>query len=155
MKELPPPGICRCGCGEPTEIATKTNYKRGAIRGEPQRYRQGHGARKDPSLNGWKAQRRTRSEAARDRNRELQALRNRARLERDAKRAAEQERLARKAGMELAAKPFVAVYRDEKKRKARDLAPLLLEAKRQLEREDEMSRLARRGGRPKKVVARG
>lgn len=40
MPELPPLGICRCGCGEPTAIAKKTNQRRKA--GEHSLFVKGH-----------------------------------------------------------------------------------------------------------------
>jgi hypothetical protein len=40
----PPPVInpCSCGCGEEAPIATKTDRRIGAVRGQPQRYIKGH-----------------------------------------------------------------------------------------------------------------
>lgn len=37
-----PLGLCQCGCGQPTKIATRTSRKRGTIRGVPQKYACGH-----------------------------------------------------------------------------------------------------------------
>lgn len=37
-----PIGLCQCGCGLPTPIATYTNRKQGAVRGQPVRFIQGH-----------------------------------------------------------------------------------------------------------------
>lgn len=41
-----PSGICMCGCGQPTSIARQTDSRRGAVKGEPLRYRTGHRGRK-------------------------------------------------------------------------------------------------------------
>lgn len=38
-----PGGLCMCGCGDPTEIASQTRSARGWVRGEPKRYVSGHG----------------------------------------------------------------------------------------------------------------
>lgn len=35
-------GLCECGCGEKTRIAPQTDRKRGWVRGEPIRFKQGH-----------------------------------------------------------------------------------------------------------------
>lgn len=35
-------GLCECGCGERTPPATKTNLRRGAIKGQPVRFIHGH-----------------------------------------------------------------------------------------------------------------
>lgn len=37
-----PLGLCHCGCGQPTNIATKTQARDGHIKGEPKPYRRGH-----------------------------------------------------------------------------------------------------------------
>ena len=37
--------LCECGCGEPAPIARSSNVSRGWIKGEPLRFRQGHGMR--------------------------------------------------------------------------------------------------------------
>jgi hypothetical protein len=37
--------LCQCGCGKPAPIARQTDRKMGYIRGEPLRFRQGHGRR--------------------------------------------------------------------------------------------------------------
>lgn len=37
-----PHGFCKCGCGEPTKIALKSNTARGWVRGQPRRYITGH-----------------------------------------------------------------------------------------------------------------
>lgn len=34
--------LCECGCGQPAPIATKTNLRRGRVKGQPSRFRQGH-----------------------------------------------------------------------------------------------------------------
>lgn len=36
------PGLCACGCGERTQISTKTDARYGAVRGKPRRYVYGH-----------------------------------------------------------------------------------------------------------------
>jgi hypothetical protein len=36
-------GLCECGCGEPTAISRQTDTKRGYVKGEPMRFRAGHG----------------------------------------------------------------------------------------------------------------
>ncbi len=38
-------GICECGCGLPTTIAKGTDLARGDVKGQPHRYRVGHGSR--------------------------------------------------------------------------------------------------------------
>lgn len=40
-----PIGLCQCGCGKPTPLATKTNRKLGHVKGEPVRYSPGHNGR--------------------------------------------------------------------------------------------------------------
>jgi hypothetical protein len=37
-----PVGLCQCGCGAKTDIATRTSTRRGAVKGRPLRYRRGH-----------------------------------------------------------------------------------------------------------------
>lgn len=37
-----PSGICECGCGQPTELATRTNQKRRHFKGYPKPYLHGH-----------------------------------------------------------------------------------------------------------------
>ena len=37
-----PPGLCQCGCGRQTWIATRTSTAKGWTRGEPVRYARGH-----------------------------------------------------------------------------------------------------------------
>ena len=37
-------GLCECGCGQKTTIASRTNADRGAVKGEPRRFVRGHGA---------------------------------------------------------------------------------------------------------------
>ena len=49
-------------------------------------------------------------------------------------------------------KAAIALYRVEVRRKKRRDAKLIAEAKRQLEREDELRRITHKGGRPRKVV---
>lgn len=36
-------GLCICGCGQPTKIATKTSRRNGWVKGQPQAYLLGHG----------------------------------------------------------------------------------------------------------------
>lgn len=44
-EEVPnPTGLCQCGCGAPTTLATSTARRRQALKGEPVRYLLGHGA---------------------------------------------------------------------------------------------------------------
>lgn len=38
-------GLCECGCGLPTTIATSTDATRGDVKGQPHRYHVGHGSR--------------------------------------------------------------------------------------------------------------
>ena len=41
-------GLCQCGCGKPTTIASRNIYRNGvqeAVKGEPYRYRRGHNPR--------------------------------------------------------------------------------------------------------------
>jgi hypothetical protein len=37
-----PLGLCQCGCGAETDTATRTSSRRGAVKGQPLRYRHGH-----------------------------------------------------------------------------------------------------------------
>lgn len=39
-------GLCGCGCGQPTEIAKRTEGRWGFVKGEPKRYVRGHGKRR-------------------------------------------------------------------------------------------------------------
>ena len=41
-----PPGLCMCGCGQPTPLATYDYPARGVVKGEPLRYIHGHNTRK-------------------------------------------------------------------------------------------------------------
>lgn len=41
-----PRGLCQCGCGARTTIATKNNTRDGYVKGEPRRYLDGHSNRK-------------------------------------------------------------------------------------------------------------
>ncbi len=50
MNEDSTPKLCECGCGEPTWIATKTNAKRGWVKGEAVRWRRGHAPVGRPAL---------------------------------------------------------------------------------------------------------
>jgi hypothetical protein len=43
-----PYGYCHCGCGEKTTLAVRTLPARGQVKGEPNRYCQGHGRRSSP-----------------------------------------------------------------------------------------------------------
>jgi HNH endonuclease len=43
----PTPGLCACGCGNQTKIATKTSTRNGWTKGEPLFYLRGHAAWKD------------------------------------------------------------------------------------------------------------
>ncbi len=38
-----PVGLCQCGCGAKTRIATKTNRRRGIVKGQPMRFVHPHG----------------------------------------------------------------------------------------------------------------
>lgn len=42
-------GICRCGCGEPTGRAAKTDLRRGAVKGKPARFVRGHNRTRRPN----------------------------------------------------------------------------------------------------------
>jgi len=44
------PKLCECGCGHPAPIAKETSKKRGAVKGQPQRFIHGHGLRRPPRL---------------------------------------------------------------------------------------------------------
>ena len=44
--------LCVCGCGLPTHVATKSYRASGARKGEPCRFRRGHGGRKMAALRG-------------------------------------------------------------------------------------------------------
>jgi hypothetical protein len=37
-----PPGLCQCGCGQPTRVARMTNRAKGHVKGQPNRYTFGH-----------------------------------------------------------------------------------------------------------------
>lgn len=41
-------GTCHCGCGQPTNRASKTSRRRGIRKGEFSRYRRGHHGKKEP-----------------------------------------------------------------------------------------------------------
>lgn len=41
----PPSGLCECGCGKPTKIATRSRVDRGEYAGFPRRYLMGHAIR--------------------------------------------------------------------------------------------------------------
>lgn len=43
-----PSGLCMCGCGVATPIATRSDARRGSILGMPRRYIVGHNTRKSP-----------------------------------------------------------------------------------------------------------
>lgn len=46
MQDDPIPlGLCQCGCGQETKLASSTNAKRGYVKGEPRRFVTGHYAR--------------------------------------------------------------------------------------------------------------
>lgn len=50
-----PSGLCLCGCGQPTTIATYTDRKRGNIKGHPTRFLRGHSPeRKGETRHNWK-----------------------------------------------------------------------------------------------------
>lgn len=38
-------GLCECGCGEKTRLATETNRSKGQVAGQPRRFINGHAAR--------------------------------------------------------------------------------------------------------------
>src|SRR5437867_6314530 len=40
-----PPGFCKCGCGHKTKVTNRNDYRRGLLKGEPQRFCAGHGRR--------------------------------------------------------------------------------------------------------------
>lgn len=42
--------LCECGCGQPAPIAKGTSKRRGAVRGQPQRFIHGHGLKRPPRL---------------------------------------------------------------------------------------------------------
>lgn len=44
-KTVKAPALCECGCGLPAPIAKVTSRARGWVKGEPTRFRRGHGAR--------------------------------------------------------------------------------------------------------------
>lgn len=46
--------LCSCGCEQPAPIAKLTNKKRGVVKGEPQKYIQGHSSRNRPYPRGEK-----------------------------------------------------------------------------------------------------
>src|SRR5438309_473232 len=50
------PKLCECGCGQPTKLASITDKKCGAVRGQPLRYIVGHnrrGKKTDPITRFW------------------------------------------------------------------------------------------------------
>jgi hypothetical protein len=47
MSEVPL-GLCQCGCGEKTRIATRNHTTRGEVKGQPLRYIRFHAARREP-----------------------------------------------------------------------------------------------------------
>lgn len=53
---VPPSGVCECGCGKPTRIATQTRSDRGEYVGYPVRFIVGHAARlaRGPTAPRWK-----------------------------------------------------------------------------------------------------
>lgn len=53
-----PKGLCQCGCGQRTSIATTSNATRGLVRGEPVRFVHGHHARVREHNGNWKGGRR-------------------------------------------------------------------------------------------------
>lgn len=44
--ETIPVGLCQCGCGQPTKIATQDSLRMGVRKGEPRRFLRGHARRK-------------------------------------------------------------------------------------------------------------
>jgi hypothetical protein len=51
IADIPPPnpsGLCLCGCGQPTSIATKTDTAVPQLKGHPNRYVTGHAGRLSP-----------------------------------------------------------------------------------------------------------
>lgn len=55
-----PSGFCQCGCGERTPLAKVTRISRGYVKGQPQKFINGHGARllKREQVHSWKGGRR-------------------------------------------------------------------------------------------------
>jgi len=45
-----PLGLCQCGCGKPTKIATRSHTQWGHIKGQPLLFLRGHGMRKENAL---------------------------------------------------------------------------------------------------------
>lgn len=45
--------LCRCGCGQPAPLATRTNRPRGQAKGEPLAYIAGHNRRASTDLTRW------------------------------------------------------------------------------------------------------
>jgi hypothetical protein len=45
-----PLGLCQCGCGKPTKIATRSHTQRGHVKGKPLLFLRGHGNRKENAL---------------------------------------------------------------------------------------------------------
>jgi hypothetical protein len=43
-------GICQCGCGQPTAIATRTRVERGQVAGQPLKFLLGHNSHELPPL---------------------------------------------------------------------------------------------------------
>jgi hypothetical protein len=144
MSEIPK-GFCQCGCGGKTRIIQHNQPSRGLVAGEPRKYMQGHAAY--PKCYASQADRskahyeRTKGDSA------AVAGRRRAAAERRQQRAreAEEQRIA------LPPSPVasIALYRREKAKRQRRIAPLLESCRVQLAAEMESRR--HRGGRPKKV----
>jgi len=54
-----PLGLCQCGCGQQTKIATKTNARQGVVKGQPMRFVHPHGGRRGgrpPIAERWREQ---------------------------------------------------------------------------------------------------
>lgn len=49
-----PPGLCQCGCGQPTKPYANTDRRRGQVAGQPRRFlRNHHGRTKNVPLSGY------------------------------------------------------------------------------------------------------
>jgi hypothetical protein len=57
MHDEPTPlGLCHCGCGRKTNLATRTDSARGYVKGQPVRFISGHGHRARPLESSYRAE---------------------------------------------------------------------------------------------------
>lgn len=63
-------GLCQCGCGQPTNVATRNDASTGRVAGQPNRFLRGHAGRKAPEDGQTADERRISNKRWRDANRE-------------------------------------------------------------------------------------